>query len=132
MRCFLTLFATLIFASLTACGGSGSGPSNANPPPPPGNTGITAIYDVQGSGAASPLIGQSVTIQGVVVGDFQDNDADVASDLGGFYVQSVPDADFNTSDGIFVFDGDNPAVDVGAGARSSTLSGSNRARYRAR
>ena len=115
MRYYLVFFGTLIFASLTACGGSGSGPSNANPPPPPGNTGITAIYDVQGSGAASPLIGQSVTIQGVVVGDFQDNDADVASNLGGFYVQSVPDAEFNTSDGVFVFDGINPAVDVGAG-----------------
>ena len=115
MRCYLTLFATLISASLAACGGSGGGASNANPPPPPGNAGITPIYDVQGSGTASLLVGQSVTIQGVVVGDFQDNDADVASNLGGFYLQSVPDADFNTSDGVFVFDGNNPAVDVGAG-----------------
>jgi len=115
MRYYLALFATLIFASLAACGGSGGGASNANPPPPPGNAGVTAIYDVQGSGAESPLVGQAVTIQGVVVGDFQDNDADIASNLGGFYLQSVPDADFNTSDGVFVFDGNNPAVDVSAG-----------------
>ena len=115
MRYYLTLIAALISASLAACGGSGGGASNANPPPPPGNTVITAIYDVQGSGAASPLVGQSVTVQGVVVGDFQDNDADVTSNLGGFYLQSVPDADFNTSDGVFVFDGNNPAVDVSAG-----------------
>jgi predicted extracellular nuclease len=115
MHYYLILFATLICASLAACGGSGGGASNANPPPPPGNAGITAIYDVQGSGAASPLVGQSVTIQGVVVGDFQDNDADVASNLGGFYLQSVPDANFNTSDGVFVFDGNKPTVDVNAG-----------------
>ncbi|MDH3275424.1 MAG: ExeM/NucH family extracellular endonuclease [Gammaproteobacteria bacterium] len=114
MHYYLTLFAAVISASLAACGGSGGGASNANPPPP-GNAGITAIYDVQGSGATSPLVGQSVTIQGVVVGDFQDNDADVSSNLGGFYLQSVPDADFNTSDGVFVFDGNDPAVDVSAG-----------------
>ena len=114
MRYYLALFATLIFASLAACGGGG-GASNANPPPPPGNAGVTAIYDDQGSGAESPLVGQAVTIQGVVVGDFQDNDADIASNLGGFYLQSVPDADFNTSDGVFVFDGNDPAVDVSAG-----------------
>lgn len=105
----------LIAASLAACGGNGGGAPIANPPPPPGNAGVTPIYEVQGSGAASPLVGQSVTIRGVVIGDFQDSDADDASNLGGFYLQSVPDADFNTSDGVFVFDGNNPAVDVSAG-----------------
>jgi predicted extracellular nuclease len=104
----------LIAASLAACSGSGGAPI-ANPPPPPGNAGVTPIYDVQGSGSASPLVGRSVTIQGVVTGDFQDNDADVGSNLGGFYLQHVPDADFDTSDGVFVFDGNNPAVDVSAG-----------------
>ncbi len=33
----------------------------------------TAIYDVQGNGAASPLVGTEVAIEGVVVGDFQNN-----------------------------------------------------------
>jgi predicted extracellular nuclease len=106
----------LIAASLAACGGSG-GASIASPPPPlpPDNVGITPIYDVQGSGVASPLVGQSITIEGIVTGDFQDNDADVNRNLGGFYLQGVSDADLNTSDGIFVFDGSNPSIDVSAG-----------------
>jgi predicted extracellular nuclease len=56
-----------------------------------------------------------VEIEGVVIGDFQDNDADVTRNLGGFYLQNVPDADFDTSDGIFVFDGGTPTVDVNTG-----------------
>ncbi len=111
MRNFLIPIAAL----LAACGGNG-GASIANPPAPsPDNVGITPIYDVQGSGAASPLVGQSVTIEGIVTGDFQDNDADVNRNLGGFYLQNVPDADFATSDGIFVFDGSDPSVAVSAG-----------------
>ncbi len=105
----------LLATSLAACGGSGAS-SIANPPPPPsGKAGITPIYDVQGNGATSPLVGQSVTIEGVVTGDFQDNDADVTRNLGGFYLQSTPDADLSTSDGIFVFDGSNPSVELNAG-----------------
>jgi predicted extracellular nuclease len=105
----------LVAASLAACGGS-DGAAIANPlPPPPGNTGVTAIYDVQGNGTTSSLVGQSVTIEGVVTGDFQDNDADVTRNLGGFYLQSAPDADLTTSDGVFVFDGSNPSVEVNAG-----------------
>jgi len=93
MHRYLLLLAT----TLAACGGG------------------TPIYDVQGSGAASPLAGQSVEIEGVVIGDFQDNDADVTRNLGGFYLQNVPDADFTTSDGVFVFDGGTPTVDVSMG-----------------
>ncbi|NIA27503.1 MAG: ExeM/NucH family extracellular endonuclease, partial [Desulfobulbaceae bacterium] len=104
---------TPIVALLAACGGSG-GAAIANPPPP-NNVGITPIYEVQGSGAASPLVGQSITIEGIVTGDFQDNDADTSSNLGGFYLQNTPDADFATSDGIFVFDGSDPSVAVSAG-----------------
>ncbi|MDH3750429.1 MAG: hypothetical protein OEU40_07525, partial [Gammaproteobacteria bacterium] len=76
---------------------------------------LTAIYDVQGDGASSPLDGQSVTVEGIVTGDFQDGDTDSARNLGGFFVQNVPDADFATSDGVFVFDGNNPVVGVSAG-----------------
>ena len=106
----------LLATTLAACGSSGGGTPVANPPPPPsGNSDVTAIYAVQGSGAASPLAGQSVTIEGIVTGDFQDNDADVTRNLGGFYLQSVPDADLTTSDGVFVFDGSNPSVAVSTG-----------------
>ncbi len=97
--------------SLASCGGGGGGGNS----PPPGNPVATPIYDVQGSGAASPMIGQAVVVGGVVTGDFQDGDGDNTRNLGGFYIQSVPDADFATSDGVFVFDGGNPAVNVNEG-----------------
>lgn len=97
-----------------ACGGSGGGGTAPVPSDPPPD-GTTLIYDVQGSGTTSPLEGQVVTIQGVVTGDFQESDANELSNLGGFYVQDIPDGDFATSDGIFVFDGNNPTVDVNAG-----------------
>jgi hypothetical protein len=104
----------LIFVALTliACGGNGG--TSSNPPPPAGPT-LTAIYDVQGAGEASPLVGQDVMVEGVVTGDFQEGDADIARNLGGFYIQSVPDADFATSDGVFIFDGNSPATDVDVG-----------------
>jgi len=75
-----------------------------------------AIYDVQGSGTSSPYAGQTVVIEGIVTGDFQDDDADTQSSLGGFYVQeAVTDGDPATSDGIFVYDGFDPALDVSVG-----------------
>ena len=73
------------------------------------------ISAVQGSGAESPLAGQSVTVEGVVVGDFQDDDV-AFSDLGGFYVQEeAADDDGNpaTSEGVYVFSPD--AADVSQG-----------------
>ncbi|MGI9238910.1 MAG: ExeM/NucH family extracellular endonuclease [Woeseiaceae bacterium] len=110
----LILF-TLSLFPLAACGGgSGSAPAVALPPP----SGSMTIANVQGKGSSSPLEGQTVTIIGVVTGDFQENDADDASNLGGFYVQDeTPDADVATSDGIFVFDGNSPAIDVSVGER---------------
>ena len=73
---------------------------------------VTPIHDIQGSGAASPLVGQSVAIEGVVVGDYQ-----AANQFEGFHVQDEDgDTDANplTSEGIFVFD-DSFGVDVHAG-----------------
>ena len=54
-------------------------------------------------------------MSGIVTGDFQSNDDNSQPDLDGFFIQSVPDADFATSDGIFVFDGNAPTTDVNAG-----------------
>ena len=63
----------------------------------------TAIYDIQGSGASSLLDGTAVVIDGVVVGDFQENDGD-HTDLDGFHLQDpVGDGNPATSDGIYVF-----------------------------
>jgi len=79
---------------------------------------ITFIHEVQGSEAASPIVGQTVTIEAVVVGDFQNGDADTQRNLQGFFVQEEDaDADANplTSEGLFISDGASPTVDVNIG-----------------
>ena len=76
------------------------------------------IHDVQGTGAVSPLAGQLVAIEGIVVGDFQDGAAGTHGDLNGFFVQEEDadaDGDALTSEGIFIFDGSSPAVNVANG-----------------
>ena len=75
------------------------------------------IHDIQGSGFESPIDGQSVIIEGIVVADFQDGDGDAfQTDLDGFYVQEEA-ADFDdneaTSEGIFVFAPGAADVQVG-------------------
>jgi hypothetical protein len=67
-------------------------------------SGITPIPAIQGSGATSPLAGQTVTTQGVVT--LVTNNGYVLQDLTG-------DGDPATSDGLFVFTGTAPAVLVG-------------------
>ncbi|MGF1514363.1 MAG: ExeM/NucH family extracellular endonuclease, partial [Elainellaceae cyanobacterium] len=79
---------------------------------------VTLISDIQGSGDASPLEGQTVTVSAIVTGDFQDGNAGTDGDLNGFFLQEE-DADADgtaaTSEGIFVFGGSSPAVDVNIG-----------------
>ncbi|MGY1779585.1 ExeM/NucH family extracellular endonuclease [Geodermatophilus sp. SYSU D01036] len=80
-------------------------------PPPPVETGVCdadptrEIGAVQGTGASTPLGGQTVTVRGVVVGD--------VPGLDGFYLQDA-DGDGNaaTSDGVFVYS-PGAAVDLG-------------------
>ena len=111
---------TIVCLTLTGCGGSGSSPAVTSPPPPANS--LTPIQDLQSSGDRSPLDGQSVTVAGIVTGDFQDGDADTQRNLRGFFIQQeTPDADPATSDGVFVYDGPTPAVDVGAGDRVSIM-----------
>ncbi len=60
------------------------------------------IHSVQGAGASSPMVGQTVILEGVVVADFQMGD-----ELSGFFLQeedSDADANPQTSEGIFVYD----------------------------
>ena len=96
-----------------ACGGGINSPAID---PPANETTSTTIADIQGAGRESPMAGDTVTVDGVVTGDFQDNDADQSGNLGGFFMQSAhPDADSSTSDGVFVFDGSTPATDVAVG-----------------
>ncbi|MFW5833595.1 MAG: ExeM/NucH family extracellular endonuclease [Pseudomonadota bacterium] len=96
-------------------GTPGAANVGAPPPPPPATTLISAI---QGSSDASPLVGQTVTVEAVVVGDFQDGDADATRNLGGFYLQEEDadtDGDASTSEGLFVFEGSSLLTDVEVG-----------------
>lgn len=75
------------------------------------------IHDIQGETDTSPEAGNVVTVRAIVVGDFQDGDADTGRSLSGFYLQEEDaDADGNalTSEGIFVFD-DTFGIDVAIG-----------------
>ena len=79
---------------------------------------LLKIHAVQGSGPASPEAGNTVAIEGIVVGDFQGGASGANGDLNGFFVQEEDadvDADALTSEGIFVFDGSSPAVNVAIG-----------------
>jgi predicted extracellular nuclease len=69
------------------------------------NDDITFIHDVQGNGAATPIPGATVTVEGIVTADFQ------GTNIQGFFLQEEEtdaDADPNTSEGIFVFCGGCP------------------------
>ncbi|MEO6570676.1 MAG: hypothetical protein ABIO83_03945, partial [Ilumatobacteraceae bacterium] len=84
-------------------GGGGGGP-----------TGPTErlIHEIQGTGETSPLVGERVVIEGIVVGD----EEGPSPALRGFFVQEEDadaDGDPSTSEGIFVFNFDNDQVDVG-------------------
>jgi predicted extracellular nuclease len=84
------------FGGLGAHDGCDGGP----PPPPPPPPDLVLVHDIQGSGASSPLAGQAVTIEAIVVGDFQ-----ASSQHSGFFVQEDDiDADLDpaTSEGLFV------------------------------
>ncbi len=69
------------------------------------NTAPVAIHDIQGNGATSPLVGSSVTTSGIVtLLRTGSNAGGVAATASGFFLQDPnPDADPNTSEGIFVF-----------------------------
>lgn len=72
-----------------------------------GDAQVVGIHDVQGDGGSSPLAGETVTVEGVVVGDFQGSNSE---GLGGFFVQEEDtdaDADPATSEGVWVFQGDD-------------------------
>lgn len=71
---------------------------------------LVPIHDIQGNGATSPLVGQTVTFQGVVTG----------RKSNGFFVQSSDaeaDADPATSEGIYVFTSTAPTAAASVGNR---------------
>jgi uncharacterized repeat protein (TIGR01451 family) len=69
------------------------------------NDDFSRIHDVQGNGAATPVPGSTVTVEGVVTSDFQ------GTNIQGFFLQEEDadaDADPATSEGIFIFCGACP------------------------
>ncbi|WP_026314215.1 ExeM/NucH family extracellular endonuclease [Actinomadura flavalba] len=94
----MQLRAVVIAGALAAGLAAGAVPAQAAPAAC-GDPVTHQIADVQGAGAATPLAGQTVRVEGVVTGDFQN-----ADQLKGFFVQDpTPDRDPATSDGIFVY-----------------------------
>ena len=92
----------------------------------------TKIGAIQGVGASAAITG-NVTVEGVVVGDFE---GATTAGLQGFYLQDAGDGNDATSDGIFVYTGNtNNNVDAGDVLRvtgyarerfnQTTLNGSN-------
>jgi len=62
----------------------------------------TRIGEIQGAGASSPRAGSTLSVEAVVVGDFQ------ATGLKGFFLQeedAQQDSDPKTSEGLFVYQG---------------------------
>jgi predicted extracellular nuclease len=71
------------------------------------------VSDVQGSGSASPLVGQYVEVEAVVTSLITSRD-----ELNGFFVQEEDadvDGDPATSDGVYVFCGSTCPADLAAG-----------------
>jgi len=94
-------------------GGGGDTPGAANPCAF-GFCGAEATYihDIQGPGFTSPYDGSQVTVEAVVVGDF-----DQSNQLRGFFLQEEDtdaDGSLSTSEGIFVYTGGS-GPDVSAG-----------------
>jgi|GEM_PF-913984 len=78
----------------------------------------TPIYDIQGSGLESPFVGETVTTEGVVVGDFQTEE--IGKD--GFFIQDITgDTYSTTSDGIFIYNPGGLDVNVGDEVRLTGL-----------
>ncbi|SDW62073.1 ExeM/NucH family extracellular endonuclease [Litoreibacter albidus] len=102
-------------------------PGGSNYIAPPAE--ITLISEIQGNGGTgdlaqigvddrSALEGQIVTVRAIVTADFQDGLFGSQGDLNGFYIQEEEvDYDFDdlSSEGIFIFDGSAPLVDVNIG-----------------
>ncbi|GAB3895565.1 hypothetical protein GCM10029964_075650 [Kibdelosporangium lantanae] len=68
--------------------------------PPACTSDVVTIGSVQGTTDTSPVAGQTVSVRGTVVGDYEG----AQPALRGFYLQDSGDGNPSTSDGIFVFD----------------------------
>lgn len=109
---------TAVGDSLQKIGGVWQGPlpntfaPSLRPGGPDCTGGVVPISMIQGEGLATPCDGQTVTIEGIVVGDYEGP----SPNLRGFYVQEE-EADWDqnplTSEGIFVFHNNDDTVALG-------------------
>ena len=106
-----SLFRVVVDGSLVWQGPAAAtrGTVNTAPAPPPpaatcDATPTRTIGAVQGTGAATPLAGQTVVVRGTVVAD--------TPGLDGFSLQDAGDGDPASSDGVFVL---SPGTDVALG-----------------
>jgi predicted extracellular nuclease len=95
-----------------------AGTFDGDPDPEPGTPcevpveDLTAIHEIQGSGAATPINGTEVVTRGVVTADFTSGgDSGIPANQGlrGFFIEATAtdrDDDAATSEGLFVFDAD--------------------------
>ncbi|SNY45507.1 hypothetical protein SAMN06297280_0908 [Arsukibacterium tuosuense] len=113
-------FAQNDFSDIGLFNGEGGGPVDPGPDPEPDpefdlscGAPFTPIHQIQGSGDASPLVGQTLVVEAVVT--------QTLPGLQGFNIQSVPGAEDNdpmTSEGVFVYTGSaNLAVASGQRVR---------------
>ncbi len=115
--------AALLAVLLSGCGGSsdkvigGGNEGDTGGGDGGGNTSLScsaatiAITDVQGTGAISPKLGQTVTVAGVVHAEYLG-----AKRLNGFYIQTVKDKFDNAataSQGLFVYHPEQKTIRIG-------------------
>jgi 5'-nucleotidase len=89
-----------VLDTVTPTGSGGDGDPDPDPDPEPGE--VVPIADIQGTGAASPLVGSTVTTRGVVTATYPTGGYD------GFYLQTEGTGgdlgeDHDASDAIFVY-----------------------------
>lgn len=78
------------------------------------------IHQIQGEQNSSLLVGEEVVVEAIVIGDFQNGDSDGKRNLGGFYIQeedNESDGNWQTSEGIFIYEGEEQLVEVALGDR---------------
>lgn len=89
-------FAVAAPSPQASAGGSEPEPTEPQPTEPGTPGGVTAITEIQGTGDASPLVGRTVTTEGVVTGVWAEGG------LGGFSIQQ-PGQLAAASTGLFVY-----------------------------
>lgn len=103
---------------------SGGGSTDPDPDPEPEPGTVTPIAQVQGTGASSPMVGQTVTVEGVVTASYP------SGGHNGFYVQTAgtggtTDATPGASDAIFVYGPSVTKPAVGTSVRVTGTVGEN-------